>query len=361
MTGRDRISGLPSNVVEHILRFLPLREAVRTSVVSRKWANKWVHMRALVLDDKFGKVVKPVASAANNKLMLDVCNVLMRHRARLNAFSLSIPDLRSAFSDHRIGQIIGSLDDQHIESLSIEIKDYVLPSCIFSFTRLKNLKLCGCQFRSSVVAFHSSAFAELDVLELRGLAVPKLGGEARFSFNCPLLSSLTMEGCGLSTNKIGIVIEAPKLDYCRISGSFSLLEFKHTPLLKTVHVHQDLSYIEDKGYSNFKKFTDALRSVEQLSISGYFYNIGKQQVFVDGSQNLVIKSKNRRAQLKRVKVEQFDGTKMEMGLVRSLLSASPALDQMEIKFSASHRDRWLICKEMLGFARASPTAQIAIE
>ncbi|CAI0546028.1 unnamed protein product [Linum tenue] len=276
MTGRDRISELPGNVVEHILTFLPLREAAKTSVLSSEWLNIWMNMPSLVFDDKFGMVVNPVAgelaSAANRKLMLNVFYVLMRHRACLTNFSLSIPDLRSAFPDHRIGQIIGSLTDRRIESLSIDIKDYVLPRCIFSFAGLKNLKLCGCQFRSSNVAFDS---AELDVLELRGLAVPKIGGgeEARFSFNCPSLSALTMVGCGDFNDKISIVIEAPKLEYFRVAGSFSLLEFKHTPLLKNVHVHQDISFVEDKGYFNLSRFKDGLPAVEQLSLSGYFYSV----------------------------------------------------------------------------------------
>ncbi|CAI0375384.1 unnamed protein product [Linum tenue] len=433
MWGADRISGLPSSVLDHILTFLPLREAVRTSVLSREWRNRWVNMPALVIDDKFGKVVRPVAAAgspdiaaaANYKLMLDILNVLMHHRGRLKEFSFLIPELRSSFPDHRIDQIIDFLNIKHIESLAIEITDYVLPRRIYSFTRLKKLKLCGCKFTSSNVEFDSASFAGLDVLELIGLAVPQVD-EACFSFNCLLLSALTMEGCGHHTSKISIVIEAPKLEYFRLLGSFSFLEFKHTPLLKTVDVHRDSSInIVAKGYSNFLNFAVGLPAVERLSVSGSFYdyltigaehaikscsrwctlnlkhlrlddlclgstltaylwsgfglmnssaglteliiNIGKPHKSGNVEQGLKYinnyNSRKLRPKLKLVKVNQFDGTRLEMALVRSFLATSPALDKMEIEFSAGIgvEDRWLICQELLEFTRASPTARITIK
>lgn len=37
----DRISNLPNDVTEKILSRLPLREAVRTIVLSSKWRYKW--------------------------------------------------------------------------------------------------------------------------------------------------------------------------------------------------------------------------------------------------------------------------------------------------------------------------------
>ncbi|CAL1385544.1 unnamed protein product [Linum trigynum] len=436
MRGADRISGLPGSVMDHILTFLPLREAARTSVLSREWRNRWVDMPALALDDKFGKVVEPVsggaspelASAANCKLMLDVFEVLSRHRGHLKEFSLSIPGLRSSFRDHQIDTIINFLDRQHVESLAIGIKDYVLPRLVYSFTRLRKLNLCGCKLTSSNVAFDSAAFdsavfAELDVLELRDLAVPQVG-EACFSFNCPLLSALTMEGCGHRTNKIIIVIEAPRLEYFRLVGSFSLLEFKHTPLLKTVDIHRDFSInIQDKGYSNLLNFTAGLPAVEHLSISGHIYNylkigskyaakcswwqrllnlknlrlnavslgssatayvwcafslmnisaglteltidIAKQQESDPAEQivKVISMSRGMYSKLKRVKVNQFCGTRLEMAFIQRLLTVSPALDKMEIELSdrCGDEDQRSVFKKLLELTRASTTAQIWIK
>ncbi|CAL1352616.1 unnamed protein product [Linum trigynum] len=70
-----------------------------------------------------------------------------------------------------------------------------------------------------------------------------------------------------------------------------------------------------------------------------------------------------RPELKRVKVNQFDGTRLEMAFVRSIVGASPALDKMEIEFSAGHgiEDQWSISQELLHLTRASPTARITIK
>ncbi|KAI8527431.1 hypothetical protein RHMOL_Rhmol12G0074900 [Rhododendron molle] len=49
----DIISNLPSTVTENILKGLPLRDAVRTSVLSSKWRYKWVTLPQMVFDNKF--------------------------------------------------------------------------------------------------------------------------------------------------------------------------------------------------------------------------------------------------------------------------------------------------------------------
>ncbi|KAK4364830.1 hypothetical protein RND71_016188 [Anisodus tanguticus] len=38
----DRISSLPCDILEKILGCLPLRDAIRTSVLSKQWSYKWI-------------------------------------------------------------------------------------------------------------------------------------------------------------------------------------------------------------------------------------------------------------------------------------------------------------------------------
>lgn len=49
----DRISNLPENATQKILECLPLRDAVRTSILSRHWRNKWTSIPQLLLDENF--------------------------------------------------------------------------------------------------------------------------------------------------------------------------------------------------------------------------------------------------------------------------------------------------------------------
>ncbi|CAI0552799.1 unnamed protein product [Linum tenue] len=63
----DKISSLPNNLIEHILTFLPLREAAKTSVLSTAWRRTWVNRPSVVFDDQFWKPY-PVEVAANKQL-----------------------------------------------------------------------------------------------------------------------------------------------------------------------------------------------------------------------------------------------------------------------------------------------------
>ncbi|CAN6205663.1 unnamed protein product [Urochloa humidicola] len=50
--GDDRLSDLPGEIIEHILSFLPAEDAVRSSVLSRRWRGAWAHAPALNLSDE---------------------------------------------------------------------------------------------------------------------------------------------------------------------------------------------------------------------------------------------------------------------------------------------------------------------
>ncbi|OEL24700.1 hypothetical protein BAE44_0014284 [Dichanthelium oligosanthes] len=50
--GDDRLSDLPDGILEHVLSFLPAADAVRSSVLSRRWLRVWTHAPALNLSDE---------------------------------------------------------------------------------------------------------------------------------------------------------------------------------------------------------------------------------------------------------------------------------------------------------------------
>ncbi|KAK2398760.1 F-box/FBD/LRR-repeat protein [Trifolium repens] len=86
----DRISFLPGHVIDQILSYLPIREAVRTSVLSNKWRNKWYTLPNLVFDKH---CVSHVASkhplVIENKFLKIVDHVLLVHSGAINMFKFS--------------------------------------------------------------------------------------------------------------------------------------------------------------------------------------------------------------------------------------------------------------------------------
>jgi hypothetical protein len=50
--GDDRLSDLPEGILQHVLSFLPAEDAVRSSVLSRRWLRAWAHAPKLNLSDE---------------------------------------------------------------------------------------------------------------------------------------------------------------------------------------------------------------------------------------------------------------------------------------------------------------------
>ncbi|CAL1403850.1 unnamed protein product [Linum trigynum] len=285
-TGVDRISSLPDNVREEILMLLPLRDAAKASLLSTKWRNLWANIPCLVFDRSFCPMVRVCQhqDAAIGKLMLNLCTVLFLHRGPLREFSLSLPLLRS-FPDH-IERILVFLQEKQIDGLTItlesqyrfpcfpsyKIECYQLPRRVFSsFSRLKTLRLCCCEIKTSPVSF--DGFRMLTVLELRNVIFSDGYSSTPWSFKCPLLSALTLDDCGGLFEEPDIVIEAPKLSNFRFVGKFSSLHLKHTPLLKTAILNKQFPPTEHKkdGPSKVLQIWGGLAAVESLSVSGHFY------------------------------------------------------------------------------------------
>lgn len=49
----DRISDVPCNVIDDILKHLHIQDLVRTSILSRNWRYMWISVPQLEFDEKF--------------------------------------------------------------------------------------------------------------------------------------------------------------------------------------------------------------------------------------------------------------------------------------------------------------------
>ena len=95
LSKEDRISELPLHIQEIILCFLPIQDAVRTSVLSRKWRHCWTTIPNLIfnhrlsiflrLDRYDGDHVKAI------KFVSVVNKLLLLHNGPILKFSLMCP------------------------------------------------------------------------------------------------------------------------------------------------------------------------------------------------------------------------------------------------------------------------------
>ncbi|CAL5338519.1 unnamed protein product [Camellia sinensis] len=120
----DIISTLPSNITENILMCLPLRDAVRTSVLSSRWKYKWVTLPKLVFDQKFCQ-----ESLGNKRLKTIIYQVLLLHNGPLVKFNLCVPQFKTCLD---INHWILILFRKNIQKFTLKLlRHLTLGTCIF--------------------------------------------------------------------------------------------------------------------------------------------------------------------------------------------------------------------------------------
>ncbi|KAK1355603.1 FBD domain-containing protein [Heracleum sosnowskyi] len=414
----DIISELPQHIRESIVGFLPIRDAVRTSVLSRKWRHCWTMIPDLIFDDEFVDGVLDKLRQCDDpevksyKLVSVINRVLLLHNGPILKFFFYSCDNECNF------QIIHDYIDQWIPLLArngtkqlvledLEIGEFSAHH--FSSIDLTHLKLTNFWFPYAPTF---GTFPYLTNLELVQVELIDLADSKQKIFNCPVLEKLKLILCNgiFPTNFC-----APKLkclhQLCNeitsefsLAGlenlseySFGLLEKSRT-LAKKFNVDKilgSLPKIEKFCIAmEFMQYLAAGRSPKTLSkslpylkilnISDILFNKSSEvscllclirsapnlcnlnisaEYFVEGDlkKYRIIDSKDcTMDHLEIVTFRNFKGLRAELELVKFLLARSPLLKTMFINYSGTlEKDAALMMfKEMLKYSKASSTAQI---
>ncbi|CAI0458667.1 unnamed protein product [Linum tenue] len=144
----DRISNLPDGAIERILVFLPIKDAAKTSLLSRDWRHRWRSIPQLVFDDRFAPL--PEEDDCGNiaddgkDVVLKIYEALLTHDGLLTKFELSIPEFRRQIP---LDLLILHLSRKAVQELALLFEDDNYPklhSSLFSPAfPLKRLKLKG--------------------------------------------------------------------------------------------------------------------------------------------------------------------------------------------------------------------------
>lgn len=266
----DIISSLPSYIVENILKYLPLRDAVRTSVLSRRWRYKWVTLPQLVFDrNQFF-----LNSGDWEKIKAIIYRVLLLHQGPLVKFELSYPPFGSCMD---IENWILMLLKKNIQKFTLRLdvnSYYEFPCQLFSFLQLKHLNLCCCVFKPPP-AF--KGFSRLVDLKLCSVSIaPKMFEQ--FISNCPLLERLSLSYC---TKFDFLIINAPNLKHFFFCGTLKSVSFKNTPLLAVVSIELfsldgTVKRPEEEADSDWVKFFQCLpAAIEDMHLDRPFLEVRK--------------------------------------------------------------------------------------
>ncbi|TQD90272.1 hypothetical protein C1H46_024189 [Malus baccata] len=202
----DRISALPSEVLCHILSFLPTNYAVRTTVLSKRWKNIWTSVPNLYFcDDDYPEV---------NDFTAFVNQVLDFHDlSRIQKFHLHCDD--DYFEHPPVDRWIHAAIERKVVELDLCVhhsepdQNFELPQNIFKCETLKVLKL---QFHFIARPPTSKCFPNLKFLNV-DIHHPDVDSVEKVLSYFPVLEDLVIGGFldDYDVESLDINISAPEL------------------------------------------------------------------------------------------------------------------------------------------------------
>ncbi|GAB2294381.1 hypothetical protein Dimus_028588 [Dionaea muscipula] len=200
----DRLSSLSNDVLAHILSFVDIQSAVRTSILSRRWKD--LYMFATSLD--FGSFTIKLSNR------YAVNQVLLLHKVNIKKFNLRMTDYDVDMDDSLVKSWIAFAVSRGVEELEICIDDQYdwAPGGLFISQTLVVFNLTDETFPR----IPSSVWLpRLKILHLT--EIPFLGSSSmtRLFDGCPLLQDLSLESCFWEDGQI-YTIRAPMLRHLRI-------------------------------------------------------------------------------------------------------------------------------------------------
>ncbi|KAK1631169.1 hypothetical protein QYE76_005484 [Lolium multiflorum] len=162
----DLLASLPPPLLDAILARLDIRDAVRTSALSRDWRRRWEALPCISLSflDKRGNT--PTSSVA-------VDSVLARYPGHISSFSFHC----DKYSAARVADWLLALSTRGVSSINLQCSYYyysiTLHSSLFLCTQLVHLELNGCLMPHLPAGF--TGFPVLEELKLYAAQFPENG------------------------------------------------------------------------------------------------------------------------------------------------------------------------------------------
>ncbi|XP_019087560.1 PREDICTED: F-box/FBD/LRR-repeat protein At2g26030-like [Camelina sativa] len=142
----NNINELPDYLLTQMLSYLPTKDSVRTSVLSKRWERLWLMVPVIDLNvNHFPLNGQAFASFIDKFLEFNASeNLSINHKSRLQKFKIKYNEFIN-YGD-RLGELLGTMVDRKVEHLDVEadmmpsIRDF-MPHDIYKSKTLVFLKL----------------------------------------------------------------------------------------------------------------------------------------------------------------------------------------------------------------------------
>ncbi|QHO33244.1 F-box/LRR-repeat protein [Arachis hypogaea] len=259
----DMISTIPDSLLCYILSFLPTRDSVATSILSRRWRHLWKELQVLDLDD--GPFCTPERSAEEmDECFIAFINAALSRFPHIKKFRLSCEVLCEDDFRSYINDVTGPYLQELFVSQMYSLENYGVPCGIFTCPSLVSLCLKGYIFieDEDLQSVHLPSLKNLE-LDVKYVNADKILG------CCPVLETLklTLDRVEFPTIRMPIStlkrltfqddyhgevvehleIETPSLEYLHVSLWGRYLRFSVTDFSNMVEAHLDIwSHQEDE-------------------------------------------------------------------------------------------------------------------
>ncbi|WMV28080.1 hypothetical protein MTR67_021465 [Solanum verrucosum] len=315
----DVLSNLPDSVIDDILMSLPLRDAVRTSILSKKWRYNWCRLPQLKLDQTLWETAEDLISPTIGFTNI-LCHFLTLHTGPITKFILDIPDIETC---PNIDHLIYFLSRNGIQHLVLKppfsSKPYKLPSSFFTCSQLRHLFLRECLIRPPPVFKGFDRLISLELIEVK-ISSALLGS---LISHCPLLEHLVLQHDAITDH---IEISAPKLRSFIFTGSIKFLHLKNAPLLSKVSYEP--TEFRVKAEHDVCKIFESIPALENLC----WINDCVQDVRVGPAEVIPTRLPYALHCLKRLYISGITlGEFFDVSFALCLIRSSPNLEEIEIE------------------------------
>ncbi|RHN75276.1 putative F-box domain, leucine-rich repeat domain, L domain-containing protein [Medicago truncatula] len=209
--GQDLISNLPDHIIGCVLSFLPTKDAVSTSVLSKRWIYLWTFITKLDFDD--------IGYCSSNEIrkacFVDfVDRVLLRlNSEHIRSFSLKMSE---KYDSSYINKWISIVINLRVRKLRVYLQNDLAVSSdpLLKCQSLEELVLSRCAITLSTFVCLSS----LAVLNLYCIIIScsSSNDSKTLTLNFPVLRKFVTFGCILSGVK-SVILQVPLLEVVSIS------------------------------------------------------------------------------------------------------------------------------------------------
>ncbi len=218
---RMGIDNLPDAILEHILSYLSTEDAIRTSILSKRWQYLWTSIPKLHLDE--GEPEERMLKPDERMLFMDFVEraLALRDSSNIKEFSLSC-DVQCDTS--RINAWIIAVVKHKVQVLDLYLRNFqepfALPPSLFTCESLKVLTL---KMFHHLKLPSNISFSHLKILTLEKAIFSDDNSTQRLFLGCPVLEELNIIDC-IWKNVKAVLIFFPMLRKLFISDEYLFIE-----------------------------------------------------------------------------------------------------------------------------------------